>query len=339
MTGVVETIIDSHELAGLIAGRQKEIHSFPKNFRKHSTFFSDYYSTIFQPVTFYDRTPRKNQPLSITLAPQQGEHPIISVAENSQVQKKQAILSKNITLGKHNIRVGDIQFCEHYLSLLSIFNLQLDCHLSHSTFPLSTEMLGNFINTLQDQPLKKLGRVTKYTINKPFALKFATSPGYLLLLPADQLTLDHQIDYPGSSVGQQRIQLLLDQECFNYVARARTNLFTSESILRFIFFLQKKGGIPFFWSGIKKEDILFASPNRLHNRKKSFDSGDINFEFIAHEIIDILCWLKIVEIHFNCKLIVKMISHRFGHREQIATAQWFCAPDSLFNTQIGFQKI
>lgn len=306
------------------AQRWPSILSWPDPFTQSLPGFrANNKHTISRVATLEGTGSFSNQPVQIQLSACEDGKPWMQCGAT-----KWAIDARHISLGEHNIQLGGIKIIEHPLALMSALNLDINFLLSVPDFPTFDECCRPFLEASISciQPLQAL---QKFTVKEPVQINF--EQGYVILEPDDGngfINIDHQIDYPGSSIGKQRIQFTLTPERFAYLCSARTPSFRPRAITTAIIDRIMAGTLTEF--PVTLENVLFVDEERIYNPRKSFIFNNHNYEFISHEIIDVTAILKLIEIQMNATFCGQMTTHRFGHKEQIQAARIFCSNLDIF---------
>lgn len=233
------------------------------------------------------------------------------------------LFAEHCVRGAHNIQLGDVKIIEHVLAMCSALNLELDFLLDQHSFPTFNECNRPFLDALRGR-LVDQGPVRRFTVQRPVAGIFER--GYFMLEPAqhaDQRTLamDHQISYPGDAIGKQRIVAEITPEFFSFITSARTTSFRPET--KRIYWLTRLG-IARLKYPVTTRNILFADAEKIYNPRPRFATADANYEFICHELIDVMAWLRFLEVQYAGKFVGRLTTHFFDHHRQIDAAQWVC---------------
>lgn len=262
----------------------------------------------------------ENRPVAIRLSPMQSALPRFSSQDHSM-----SLDPGHCIRGAHNIQLGEIKIIEHIISLMSAMNLRFDVSLTEPSFPTFNECNLPFLRAIEDN-VKDIGPAAFFTVKKPFGLLF--EKGYVLLEPDDgsrNLRVDHQIEYPGRSIGKQRIEAVISPEFYSFLCSARTPSFRSaEETAKNVELL--KSGVKIDYP-VSLDNVLFVDPGKIHNPRSVFVEGKVNYEFMMHELIDITAWLMFVELKFRGKFAGKMTTLFFDHHAQIDAAQFVCGEE------------
>ncbi|MCB1327027.1 MAG: UDP-3-O-acyl-N-acetylglucosamine deacetylase [Spirochaetales bacterium] len=327
----MKLVTDSTAIAELKAHRHAAILEMPPHFRAPVPGFEQGRRYVpDRPVDVQGVSSFENQPVRIRLSPPGSATPVFSWNEASWELK-----SENLKLGEHNIQLGDIKIIEHPIALMSALNVDFDISMDQSSFPTFERCDLPYLHALQDN-LRDAGQWPWVTVNKAFALTF--EEGYVILEPERErpyLTVDHQIRYPGSAIGTQRLVTEITAERFAFFGQARTPSFRSREETLQILEMAKAGLIKDF--PVSPENIFFVDPEHIHNPRPEFEHNGHNYEFMLHELIDITSWLKLVDLRFRAKFVARMTSFLFGHGPQIEAARFLCL-DPEFEP-IGMSKV
>ena len=231
--------------------------------------------------------------------------------------------------GEHNIKLGEVRVIEHVLAMLTALNLNLDFELSESSFPLLARCNREYLEVMTGKLIR--GEATRYfTVKEPVGGFFGeTQEGYFILEPDEgerKLIIDHQVSYPGLSVGLQRLRVPMTPELFTGISGARTPSFRSpeetDKILDDIRENRAKGRESVY--GIGPENVLFVTPEKIYNPRVEYDYRGVNYEFMFHELMDITAWLKFVDLTYGGKFVGRMTTYRFDHHAQVDAARFVC---------------
>ncbi|MCR9142038.1 MAG: UDP-3-O-acyl-N-acetylglucosamine deacetylase [bacterium] len=243
--------------------------------------------------------------------------------------------------GEHNIQLGEVKIIEHVLAMMSALNLDLDFHLTQASFPTFDYCNRPFVDALAGR-LTETGPVKRFTVRRAFAGVF--DRGYFMLEAPQKnddercLTMDHQITYPGEAVGNQRIVAPITPAFFNYICGARTTSFRPET--KRIYWLTRLG-IARLKYPVTTRNILFADAHKLYNPRGHFDAqpgSARNYEFICHELMDVMAWIKFLEVKYEGKFVGRLTTHFFDHHRQIDAARFVCESRE-FETSIGIRRL
>ena len=317
----------------LKADRHTEILPVPDSFVDHSTGVRvDRRYGLREPVLVRGRSSFENRRSTIEMRGRRGPFPTIGYRGlNRPLHAEHAIK------GEHNIQLGDVKIIEHVLALSLAMNLDVDFSLSQPSFPTFDYCNRPFLDGAKDR-LVDLGAVRRFTIKRAFAGIF--DKGYFILEPAESarqstLVMDHQISYPGQAVGNQRIVADITPELFAFLCSARTTSFRPET--KKIYWLTRLG-IARFKYPVTVHNILFADAHKLYNPRKRFDGPAANYEFIFHELMDVMAWLRFLEVKHDGKFVGRLTTFYFDHHKQVDAARYVClSPD--FQKRIGIRML
>ena len=293
-----------------------DIIKVPSHFKVESKLSRPGRFTVSEPVTIEGMATFENKPMKVVISSQKDNRPAFST-------DGQTILlnSKDLVHGTHNIQLGPVQIIEHPIAMMLALNLDLDFNISVPSFPTFDRCDATMIEAILPYVTSSQQLLKPFTVREPFALQFET--GYCILLPSwEGLTIDHQVEYPGF-IGRQRVVEMITSDFFQFLCAARTPSVRSATETDQILAAIKTGQFPMPFT---LDNVLVADENGYRNPRKEFEHEGHNFEFILHELIDEMAWLKILECDFGGKFHGHMITHRFGHAEQIMAAS-FCGSD------------
>lgn len=234
--------------------------------------------------------------------------------------------------GAHNIQLGDIKIIEHVLAFLLALGIEADFEVSLPSFPTYDDCNRPFLDGAKPL-LRPTGKAKYFTVKRPFAGIFDNG-GYFVLEPDDgdhRFVMDHQVSYPGETVGNQRIVAEITPAFFAYICDARTTSFRGDT--KRIYWLARLGIARWFYP-VTTRNILFVDPRKIYNPRAKFSAGGVNFEFICHELMDVMAWLKFAEAKYNRRFAGKLTTFLFDHHRQVDAAQYVCE-DPDFDKKIG----
>lgn len=297
----------------MIRGRSEPIQ-VPEHFTADVDWDPGIVWTVRKPLSVEGTATFENAPVRITFYPQKGSRPMFYLEDGKS--RGRALRPRNLIHGTNNIQLGPIKIIEHPIALMHALNLDVDIGITLSSFPTFDDCNGPFLDALLHHVRKTRRRASHFTVAAPVAFRFET--GYCLIEPDDRaLFIDHEIDYPGV-LGRQRIQVEINPQFFFFLARARTPSFRSVQETDDIIRGARAGALPF---PVSESNVLFADVNGLRNPRESFEWNGHNYEFILHELIDVMAFLKIVESELGGRFRGKLTTYRYGHEQQIEVAQ------------------
>ncbi|TGM52797.1 UDP-3-O-acyl-N-acetylglucosamine deacetylase [Leptospira adleri] len=298
--------------------RFPEIAHFPKHFVEDRIPIDVRNSyTIREEFSVKGISTLENQPSTIRVKPASG-----SFSKFSHSQKTLELKPEFCIKGNHNIQLGEVKIIEHPIALQSAFGLYLDFELEKPSFPTFDFCDQIYLEGLEKN-LQKIGEVPPITVSKPFAVSW--EKGYCILEPdsGDQkLILDHQVSYPGVTVGNSRILTEMTPEIFSYIASARTTAFRPGEEAEKFYRIGLAGGLKDY--PFTLENVILLNEEKIFNPREKFTHEGKNYEFLAHELIDILAWLRFVEEEYKGRFVGKMTTFLFDHHKQIDIARFVC---------------
>ena len=328
----MKLITDTEAIAELKADRHPTVLEMPPDFQAPLPGFQQGRKYVpARSLEVRGLSSFENQPVQIRLSPPRSGTPVFSWNESSW-----ELSAENLKLGEHNIQLGDIKIIEHPIALMSALCVDFDISMDQSSFPTFDRCDLPFLQALRDN-LRDAGELPYVTVNKAFALTF--DEGYVILEPEEEracLSVDHQIRYPGSAIGTQRLITEITAERFAFFGQARTPSFRSREETLQILEMARAGLIKDF--PVSPENVLFVDPDHIHNPRTEFEHNGHNYEFILHELIDITSWLKLVDLRFQAKFVARMTSFLFGHGPQIEAARFLCL-DPEFESIVMSKRI
>ncbi|WP_243401908.1 UDP-3-O-acyl-N-acetylglucosamine deacetylase, partial [Leptospira ellisii] len=212
--------------------------------------------------------------------------------------------------------MNEIKIVEHPISLMSAFGLFLDFELEQSSFPTFDFCNEVYLDGIRDN-LRPLGERPAITVNRTFAAVW--DKGYCILEPvarnAATLTLDHQVSYPGNTVGNSRIIAEINPSLYAYIASARTTAFRPGAEAEKFHQVGLAGGLKDY--PFTLDNVILLNEERIFNPREKFAYEGRNYEFIAHELIDVLAWIRFVEEEYKGRFVGKVTTFLFDHHKQI----------------------
>ncbi|MEQ9362991.1 MAG: UDP-3-O-(3-hydroxymyristoyl)glucosamine N-acyltransferase [Leptospirales bacterium] len=307
----------------------------------------------------------ENRPMKIRMRKPRGPWPTIGCRGLSL-----PLHSEHTIKGAHNIQLGQVKIIEHVLAMMSALNLDLDFDLTRPSFPTFDYCNRPILDALRGN-LFEAGPVKRFTVRRAFAGIF--DRGYFMLeAPGKQdsdrcLVMDHQITYPGRAVGNQRIVAPITPQFFNYICDARTTSFRPET--KRIYWLTRLGLARLKYP-VTTRNILFADAHKIYNPRARFDArlyGEssrpkeaaagtannetarngvvpsdggavMNYEFICHELMDVMAWIKFLEVKYEGKFVGRLTTYFFDHHRQIDAARFVCESPE-FERSIGIRRL
>ncbi|TGK13935.1 UDP-3-O-(3-hydroxymyristoyl)glucosamine N-acyltransferase [Leptospira fletcheri] len=241
--------------------------------------------------------------------------------------------------GNHNIQLGEVKIIEHPLAWMLAYGVYADLETTESSFPTFDNCDLPYSDGLKDN-FRKLEKRKPIFPSSPFAMEW--EKGYCILEPptnskdSDELILDHQVSYPGTSVGNSRIQVTFGPETFSYFCDARTTAFRTKPEAEKFHQIGLAGGLKDY--PFTLENVLLLDEDRIYNSREKFQDSKTgkNFEFLCHELIDICAWLRFVEEEYSGRFVGRMTTYLFDHHKQIDISRFACDPERLaeFDLQI-----
>lgn len=327
----MQILTDSQKISELKASRFPNPIGFPKHFRDEEFAFdlnSSY--TISKPFQVRGIGTLENKPSEITVKPAGGDYSLFAHSGKNYELKPSLCIK-----GNHNIQLGDVKIIEHPLAVMSAFGFYLDFELEQSSFPTFDFCDQVYLDGIRNN-FHKIGEVSKITVAKPFAVVW--EKGYCILEPDEEgtsLFLDHQVSYPGQTVGNARIQTELTPALFSYIASARTTAFRPGVEAEKFYQMGLAGGLKDY--PFTLENVILLNEEKIFNPREKFEFEGNNFEFLAHELIDILAWIRFVEEEYKGRFFGKMTTFLFDHHKQIDIAQLVC--DRKRFSEIGIRVL
>lgn len=274
--------------------------------------------SIINPTTITGTSSFENKPIQIELTPCLTQIPRMTYNEKS------LSISPELTIkGQHNIQLGEIKIIEHPISFMTALNINLDFQVSEPSFPTFDYCNKPYIDALFGN-LKVVDDAKFFTVKHPFAGIF--DKGYFIIEPDEgekSLLVDHQVSYPGTSIGNTRIQVEITPDFYTFLCEARTPAFRPKEETVKNFEIVKNKLIKDY--PITVENVLFVDEDTYYNPRSKFDFNGINYEFMMHELIDIIAFLKFVDIKYSGKFVGRLTTFLFDHHKQIDAANFICS--------------
>lgn len=322
-----EVLTDLQGIEELLEDRNRKIFSLPESFRDDSFRIDPEYSyTIASEFALIGKATFENKENRILVSSAKEARSRFSYGEFSYPLDPS--LCKK---GNHNIQLGEVKIIEHPLAWMLAYGIYADFHLSESSFPTFDDCDRPYLEGMKGN-LKKGEKRRRITVSNPFALVW--EKGYCILEPPEQeetglLFLDHQVSYPGTTVGNARIRVPFGAETFSYFADARTTAFRTKKDAENFYQIGLAGGLKDY--PFTLENVLLLDEDRIYNpRGKYFDPvTEFDFEFLCHELIDIASWIRFIEEEYSGKFSGRMTTYLFDHHKQIDIAQFTCDREEL----------
>ncbi|EMK01688.1 MULTISPECIES: UDP-3-O-acyl-N-acetylglucosamine deacetylase [unclassified Leptospira] len=313
------------EIKDLVSDRNPEILSLPEEFSQETEVDPEYSYTIQKEFQVQGKATFENKESIIKVSPIQNGR-----SGFSWNGIRYDLDSRKCIKGNHNIQLGEVKVIEHPLAWMLAFGIYADFTLTESSFP-TFDFCDRVYMVHSKGNLKKLGERKKISVSSPFALVW--EKGYCVLEPSVQesqgLVIDHQVEYPGTTVGKSRIVTELTAENFSYFGDARTTAFRNKKDAESFYQIGLAGGLKDY--PFTLENVLLLDEDKIYNIRDKFQDSrsGYNYEFICHELIDIISWLRFVEEKYEGKFFGKMTTFLFDHHKQIDIAQFSCDPEEL----------
>ncbi|TGK28943.1 UDP-3-O-(3-hydroxymyristoyl)glucosamine N-acyltransferase [Leptospira gomenensis] len=323
---------DAVQIKTLLENRFTDVLRFPEHFSDERFNLDTGRSyTVLRPFPVRGISTLENKPTTVLVLPSSGEYSRFSHLGSTHELKPEFCIK-----GNHNIQLNEIKIVEHPISLMSAFGLFLDFELDQPSFPTFDFCNEVYLEGIRDN-LLPLGERPAFTVNRPFAALW--DKGYCVVEPDDRnslaLTLDHQVSYPGSSVGNTRIVAEIDPPLYAYIASARTTAFRPGEEAEKFHQIGLAGGLKDY--PFTLENVILLNEERIFNPREKFAHDGRNFEFIAHELIDVLAWIRFVEEEYKGRFTGKVTTFLFDHHKQIDVSQFVCDRETF--SEIGIQYL
>ncbi|MEI1278360.1 UDP-3-O-acyl-N-acetylglucosamine deacetylase [Leptospira venezuelensis] len=313
------------EIKNLVSDRNPEILHLPPEFAEKVEIDPNYSYTIQKEFSVEGKATFENKDSVVKVSPAQN-----GKSGFSWNGIRYDLDSEKCKKGNHNIQLGEVKVIEHPLAWMLAFGIYADFSLTESSFPTFDYCDRVYMDQFKGN-WRRLGERKKITVSSPFALVW--DKGYCILEPAVQdskgLLIDHQVEYPGTTVGKSRIVTELTPENFSYFGDARTTAFRNKKDAESFYQIGLAGGLKDY--PFTLENVLLLDEDKIYNIRDKFKDprSDYNYEFICHEMIDIISWLRFVEEKYEGKFFGKMTTFLFDHHKQIDIAQFSCNQDEL----------
>ncbi|MCB1320231.1 MAG: UDP-3-O-acyl-N-acetylglucosamine deacetylase, partial [Leptospiraceae bacterium] len=275
--------------------------------------------TVRKPVEVHSVSTFENAPVTVSFRPQKGRRPLFYLNG-----KGRSLRPRNLIHGTNNIQLGAIKIIEHPIAMMLALRLDVDVAIDQPSFPSLDHCTGEYLDALHGHVRRTRRAVRNFTVDKPILLKY--EQGYCIVEPHESgLFMDHEFEYPGA-IGYQRISVEITPQFFLFLGRARTPSFRSVEETDQIIAAARAGQLPY---PMHEENVLFADVNGLRNPREIFDYNGHNYEFILHELIDVMAFLKLVESELGGRFRGKLTTRKFGHGDQILAARTMVSPEFL----------
>ncbi|PJZ64767.1 UDP-3-O-(3-hydroxymyristoyl)glucosamine N-acyltransferase [Leptospira wolffii] len=319
-----QVFTESERIGDLIRTRNPEFRELPDFFiGKVEVPDQNFSYTLSSEFTVSGKATFENKDSKIRVSPALGKRSSFTFGDR-RYELDPSLCHK----GNHNIQLGEIKIIEHPLAWLLAFGIYADFELSESSFPTFDYCDLPYIEGMRGN-LRKGSERPKISVSNPFAMVW--EKGYCILEPGDSdfLVLDHQVAYPGNTIGNARIRMEFRPETFSYFADARTTAFRTKKDAEGFYQLGLAGGLKDY--PFTLENVLLLDEEKIYNpRKKYFDPvTNFDYEFLCHEAIDIASWLRFVEEEYQGRFVGRMTTFLFDHHKQIDIAKFACDREKM----------
>ncbi|EQA43657.1 UDP-3-O-[3-hydroxymyristoyl] N-acetylglucosamine deacetylase [Leptospira broomii serovar Hurstbridge str. 5399] len=321
-------ITGAAEIKDLLEDRNRSVLRLPDYFTDSSLSVEPNISyTLEKAFTLEGKATFENKNSLVKVSPAAGKRSSFSFNG-----KKFPLNAADCVKGNHNIQLGEVKIIEHPLAWMLAFGVYVDIETAESSLPTfdfcDRPYLDGLIGNLQAIAPRK-----SISVSKPFGLVW--EKGYCMVEPpenskeSEQLIIDHQVSYLGTSIGKARIKTVFEPNSFAYYCDARTTAFRTKSEAEKFYQVGLAGGLKDY--PFTLENVLLLDEERIYNSREKFKdrNSGFDFEFLCHEIIDISSWLRFVEEEYEGRFVGKMTTFLFDHHKQIDIAQSVCDPSVL----------
>jgi hypothetical protein len=322
----MQVTFESDEIKKIKKERFQEIQNFPDHFTDDSIQIDKNYR--YEIKNFFEISGKatfenKENIIKIT--------PSFEVSHFTFSGKTYPLEASLCIKGNHNIQLGEVKIIEHPLAVMSAYNLALDFELEYSSFPTFDYCNRIYLENLKDNLIKK-ERLKYFTVKQPFGIFW--EKGYCILEPDSgekEMILDHQVSYPGTTVGNWRLISKMKPIIFNYIASARTPSFRRGEEAEKFYQIGLAGGLKDY--PFTLENVMLLNEDKIYNPRSNYEYSGKNYEFMSHELIDIMSWIRFPEERYGGKFCGKMTTFLFDHHKQIDMAQYFCSEEGRKNLE------
>lgn len=308
----------------------------------------DMHYTLARPATLPEsRSTFWNLPISVRVLPH--ADPSVPTEVRSNGHAVPCTIDR-VTTKMHNIEVTDgtagVGILEHPNAVQTALGVDMDmdvstlknsklrrflqgCGLASPSISLPTNADCNqpYLEALRGN-LVPVGGARYVTVSEPVGFRFAQD-SYVILAPDEgnhELVVDQQIDYPAvPAVGRQRMRATMTPEFFSFIASARTP--AAQTRARLVQLVHGLGMNHFPYSSLGMSNVLLVTKEGIANPNPKFSEGGRDYEFMCHELIDKIGWLKFVEIAYGKRFVGSMTLSRTSHAHEVEVARALCGTE------------
>ncbi|TGJ99348.1 UDP-3-O-(3-hydroxymyristoyl)glucosamine N-acyltransferase [Leptospira semungkisensis] len=319
----MQVLTNPSQIKDLKETRNPNLLYLPPEFKAETGIERNSSYTLQKEFTVEGKATFENKPSKVSVSPAKNGKSSFSWQGN-----KYDLDPEKCIKGNHNIQLGEVKVIEHPLAWMLAFGLYADFSLEEASLP-TFDYCDRVYMEGAKANLKQVGNRKPIFVSSPFALVW--EKGYCILEPEDhdKLIIDHQVSYPGETVGNSRIEMEFNSETFSFFGDARTTAFRNKKDAENFYQIGLAGGLKDY--PFTLENVLLLDEDKIYNpREKFLDAkSGYNYEFLCHEIIDIVSWLRFAEEEYEGRFVGRMTTFLFDHHKQIDIAQFVCNRENL----------
>ncbi|TGJ98560.1 UDP-3-O-(3-hydroxymyristoyl)glucosamine N-acyltransferase [Leptospira langatensis] len=317
----MQVLTSPSQILDLKQSRNPKILSLPDSFRKETGIDKDSSYTLQKGFTVEGKATFENKPSQVSISPKQNGKSTFSWNGKSYDLDPGKCIK-----GNHNIQLGEVKVIEHPLAWMLAFGLYADFSLEEASLPTFDYCDRVYMEGAKDN-LKEIGKRNPISVSSPFALVW--EKGYCIIEPSEdnKFMIDHQVAYPGETIGNSRIEMEFNSEVFSFFGDARTTAFRTKKDAENFYQIGLAGGLKDY--PFTLENVLLLDEDKIYNPREKFVHEGYNYEFLCHEIIDIVSWLRFAEEEYEGRFVGRMTTFLFDHHKQIDIAQFVCDREGL----------
>lgn len=257
-----QIITGAAEIGGLLEDRNRSILGLPDYFTDSTLIVEPGNSyTVEKAFTIEGKATFENKNSLVKISPAAGNR-----SSFSWDGKKFPLNAADCIKGNHNIQLGDVKVIEHPLAWMLAFGVYVDIETTESSLPTFDFCDRPYLDGLTGN-LRIIAPRKTISVSKPLALVW--EKGYCVVEPpenskeSEQLIIDHQVSYPGNSIGNARIKTVFEPHSFAYYCDARTTAFRTKSEAEKFYQVGLAGGLKDY--PFTLENVLLLDEERIYN--------------------------------------------------------------------------
>jgi UDP-3-O-acyl-N-acetylglucosamine deacetylase len=211
-----------------------------------------------------------------------------------------------------------IYISEHIVGLLTAMNHAAHIHLEWwNSWPTEKACVQDYLHAIQDVSVSTSIPIEYVTPMKSFFLR-AKNGAYVGFIPAapwnKMLTVDLMVEYPGTSIGTQRIKVDIDDDIVDAIVSARP---PSHGLRGRLVHTMHKLPLLNTLINIHPNNTLRFADNYIKNPREEYYTDDsVYIELVFHEVLDKLWALGL--IGWKRKLAWTFVSYKANHSMDLA---------------------